>query len=290
MNDLLAFLAVARDQSFTKAAAKLGVTRSAISHTIRALEARLGVRLLARTTRNVSPTEAGEKLMHSIGPLFDQIVAEVEVLGELRDKPAGTIRITCSDDAFEFHLRPMLSRFLGQFPDINVEATIDYGFSNIVNERYDAGIRMGESISKDMVAVRIGPDWRLAVVGAPEYFKRHSAPKTPQDLTNHTCINSRHSPTGGLYAWEFEKGRRKFTIRVGGQFTSNSSVHIMNGAIDGMGLAYVPEHMVKPHLTNGLLNEVLADWCPYFQGYHLYYPNRRQQSPAFAAFVKAMRH
>jgi DNA-binding transcriptional LysR family regulator len=289
LNDLQSFLAVARDQSFTKAAAKLGVTPSALSHTIRGLEERMGVRLLARTTRNVAPTEAGEILMRSIGPLFDQIAAEIEVLGELRDKPAGTIRVTCSDDAAESILRPMLAGFLAEYPDIQVEISIDYGFTNIVSERFDAGIRLGESISKDMIAVRLGPDWRLAVVGSPAYFKQHSPPLLPQDLTNHTCINIRHSLNGGCYAWEFEKGDRKLNIRVNGQFTSNSMIHVLNAALDGIGLAYVPEFLAKPHLASGRLKEVLADWSPYFEGFHLYYPNRRQASPAFTAFVKAVR-
>jgi DNA-binding transcriptional LysR family regulator len=289
INDLQSFLAVARNQSFTKAAAKLGVTPSALSHTIRGLEERLGVRLLARTTRNVAPTEAGEKLMRSIGPLFDQIAAEVEVLGESRDKPAGTIRVTCSDDAAESILRPALAGFLADYPDIQVEISIDYGFTNIVNERFDAGIRLGESISKDMIAVRLGPDWRLAVVGAPAYFEQHSIPILPQDLTNHTCINIRHSLNGACYAWEFERGSRKLNIRVNGQFTSNSMIHVLNAALDGIGLAYVPDFLAKPYLTDGRLKEVLADWSPYFQGFHLYYPNRRQASPAFTAFVEAVR-
>jgi DNA-binding transcriptional LysR family regulator len=290
VNDLQAFLAVARDQSFTKAAAKLGVTPSALSHTIRDLEERLQVRLLARTTRNVAPTDAGEKLMHSVGPLFDQIAVEVQSLGELRDRPAGTIRVTCSDDAAESVLRPMLAGFLAKFPDIHIEISIDYGFTNIVSERFDAGIRLGESISKDMIAVRLGPDWRLAVVGAPAYFGKHPIPKTPQDLTNHTCINIRHSLAGGLYAWEFERAGRKLNIRVNGQFTSNSMIHVLNGTVDGIGLAYVPDFLAKPYLADGRLTEVLSQWCPYFQGFHLYYPNRRQTSSAFAAFVDALRY
>ncbi|AHF67967.1 MULTISPECIES: LysR family transcriptional regulator [Pseudomonas] len=290
VNDLQLFLAVARDQSFTKAAAKLGVTPSALSHTIRALEERLGIRLLARTTRNVAPTEAGEKLMQSIGPLFDQIVAEVERVTELRDKPAGTIRITCSDDAAESILRPMLADFLAAYPDVQVEIGIDYGFTNIVTDRFDAGIRLGESISKDMIAVRLGPDWRLAVVGSPLYFKKHVAPTQPQDLTQHNCINIRHSANGSCYAWEFEKGQRKLTIRVSGQLTANSMIHVLNGALDGLGLAYVPDFMAKPYLASGQLKEVLADWSPYFQGFHLYYPNRRQASSAFTAFVDAVRY
>lgn len=290
VNDLQAFLAVARDQSFTKAAAKLGITPSALSHTIRTLEERLGVRLLARTTRNVAPTEAGDRLMRSIAPLFDQITAEVEALGELRDKPAGTIRVTCTDDQIELCLRPMLAGFLKDYPDITLEFYVDYGFTNVVEERFDAGIRLGEAISKDMIAVRIGPDWRLAVVGAPAYFDRSPLPKTPHDLTKHSCVNIRHRPSGAIYAWEFEKNGKEFTVKVEGQLVFNSIMHVLNAAVDGIGLAYVPEELVAPYLADGRLKEVLTDWCPYFQGYHLYYPNRRQASPAFSAFVEALKY
>jgi DNA-binding transcriptional LysR family regulator len=289
-NDLQAFLAVAREQSFTKAAARLGVTPSALSHTIRSLEERLGVRLLARTTRNVAPTEAGERLMHSIAPLFDQINAEVEALGALREKPAGTIRITCSDDAIELYLRPVLASFLQSYPDITLELFVDYGFTNIVEKRFDAGIRLGEAISKDMIAARISPDWRLAVVGSPAYFERHPPPATPHELTRHACINIRHRPSGTVYAWEFEKDSKAFTVKGEGQLVFNSIVHVLNGAIDGIGLAYVPEALAAPHMADGRLREVLADWCPYFQGFHLYYPHRRQASPAFSAFVDAVRY
>lgn len=290
VNDLQAFLAVARDQSFTKAAARLGITPSALSHTIRVLEERLGVRLLARTTRNVAPTEAGERLMRSIAPLFDQIAAEVEALGELREKPAGTIRITCSDDAIELYIRPMLARFLRNYPDITLELFVDYGFTNIVEERFDAGIRLGEAISKDMIAVRISPDWRLAVVGSPAYFERYPVPQTPYELTRHTCVNIRHRPSGAIYAWEFENNGKVFTVKAEGQLVFNSIVHVLNGAIDGIGLAYVPEALAAPYLADGRLKEVLTDWCPYFQGFHLYYPHRRQASPAFSAFVDAVRY
>jgi DNA-binding transcriptional LysR family regulator len=289
-NDLQAFLAVARDQSFTKAAAQLGVTPSALSHTIRQLEARLGVRLLARTTRNVAPTDAGERLLHSIGPHFDEIAARVAELGELREKPAGTIRITCTDDSIEMRLRPMLSGFLEQYPDISLELFVDYGFSNVVEERFDAGIRLGEAVSKDMIAVRIGPDWRLAVVGSPTYFERHPPPQSPYDITDHACVNIRHRPSGSIYAWEFEKDGKEFTVKGEGQLVFNSIMHVLNGAIDGIGLAYVPEELAAPYLEDGRLVEVLADWCPYFSGFHLYYPNRRQASPAFSAFVDAVRY
>jgi DNA-binding transcriptional LysR family regulator len=290
VNDLQAFLAVAREQSFTKAAARLGITPSALSHTIRTLEERLGVRLLARTTRNVAPTEAGDRLMRSIAPLFDQIAAEVEALGELREKPAGTIRITCTDDAIELYLRPVLPSFLKSYPDITLELFVDYGFTNIVEERFDAGIRLGEAISKDMIAVRISPDWRLAVVGSPAYFERCPPPATPYDLTDHACVNIRHRPSGAIYAWEFEKDGKAFTVKGEGQLVFNSIVHVLNGALDGIGLAYVPEALAAPYLADGRLKEVLADWCPYFQGFHLYYPHRRQASPAFSAFVDAVRY
>ena len=290
VNDLQAFVAVARDQSFTKAAARLRITPSALSHTMRGLEERLGVRLLARTTRNVAPTEAGERLMRAIAPLFDQITAEVEALGELQDRPRGTIRLTCTDDQIELCLRPMLAKFLKDYPDITLEFYVDYGFTNVVEERFDAGIRMGESISKDMIAVRIGPDWRLAVVGSPAYFERNPAPKTPYELTKHACVNIRHRPAGAIYAWEFEKDRRAFTVKAEGQLVFNSIMHVLNAAEDGIGLAYVPEELVAPYLADGRLKEVLADWCPTFQGYHLYYPNRRQASPAFTAFVEALKY
>ena len=290
LNDLRAFLLVAQEKSFTKAAARLGVSPSALSHSMRSLEERLGIRLLTRTTRNVAPTEAGLRLMESIGPLIDQIGDEIDSLSELRDKPAGTIRVTSSDDAAEQVLRPKLVDFLAEHPDVNVEITIDYGFTNIVKERFDAGIRLGEAVSKDMIAVRVGPDWRLLVVGSPGYFEKHGKPDHPRELTRHSCINIRHSIHGDVYVWEFEKGKRELNVRVGGQFTSNSMIHVLNGAIDGIGLAYAPDFMVEPYVANGNLEVVLADWCPYFSGFHLYYPNRRQTSPAFAAFISAMRY
>ncbi len=290
VNDLQAFVAVARDQSFTKAAARLRITPSALSHTMRTLEERLGVRLLARTTRNVAPTEAGERLLRAIAPLFDQIAAEVEALGELQDRPRGTIRLTCTDDQIELCLRPMLAKFLKDYPDITLEFYVDYGFTNVVEERFDAGIRMGESISKDMIAVRIGPDWRLAVVGSPEYFERNPPPRTPHELTRHACVNIRHRPNGAIYAWEFEKDGRAFTVKAEGQLVFNSIMHVLNAAADGIGLAYVPEQLVAPYLADGRLKEVLADWCPTFEGYHLYYPNRRQASPAFTAFAEALKY
>jgi len=290
MNDLQAFIAVARAQSFTKAAVIVGVSPSALSHAVRNLESRIGVRLLARTTRNVAPTEAGERLLQSVAPLFDQINSEVNRISELRDKPAGNIRITCSDDAAEGLLRPMLPDFFAKYPEISVEICIDYGFTNIVTERFDAGIRLGESISKDMIAVRMGPDWRLCVVGTPEYFTSHPRPLIPQDLALHRCINVRHSPAGSVYAWEFEKEEKKINVRVNGPLISNSIVHVMNGALDSIGLAYVPETMARQYINNGKLIEVLADWSPMFQGFHLYYPNRRNISHSFSAFVEAVKY
>lgn len=290
MNDLQAFLVVAQQQSFTKAAAIVRVTPSALSHTIRSLEERLGIRLLTRTTRNVSLTEAGVRLFESISPLFEQINTELEALGELRDKPKGSIRLTCTDDQIQLHLRPMLATFLRDYPDIRLELYVDYGFTNLVEERFDAGIRLGESISKDMIAVRIGPDWRLVVVGSPDYFERFSAPQTPDQLTEHSCINIRHRVAGSIYAWEFEKDQRAFTVKAEGPLIFNSIMHVINAALDGIGLAYVPEPLVASYVAEGRLKMILTDWSPYFQGYHLYYPNRRQASPAFMAFVDAIRY
>lgn len=288
--DLLAFLAVAPERSFTRAAAKLGVSTSALSHTVKGLESRLGIRLLSRTTRNVAPTEAGERLLRSIGPHFEQIRAEIDALSELRDKPAGTIRITCTDYVVGTLIRPRLAEFLPKYPDIKVEVSVDYGFTDIIEQRFDAGVRMGEDVSKDMIAVRIGPDWRFAVVGSPAYFERRSAPITPQELTNHECINLRLTSGGGLYAWEFKRDGRELNVRVDGQLTFNSTGPLLNAALDGLGLAYVPQDLAAPYLANGQLLEVLSDWCPNFQGYHLYYPNRRQASPAFTLFVEALRY
>jgi len=290
IHDLQAFLAVAQAQSFTKAAVKLNVTPSALSHTMRALEARLGVRLLTRTTRNVAPTEAGERLMHALAPLFEQITAEVEALSSLRDKPKGRIRITCTDDQIENLLRPMLANFLRDYPEITLELYIDYGFTNVIEERFDAGIRLGESIAKDMIAVRIGPDWRLIVVGSPAYFAEHKMPETPYDLTRHACINIRYKASGAIYAWEFKKADKLFSVKTEGPLIFNSIMPILNAALDGIGLAYIPEYLAAPYLADGRLKAVLLDWSPYFQGFHLYYPNKRQASPAFSAFVKALKY
>ena len=289
-NDILAFLAVARERSFTRAATKLAVSQSALSHTISGLEARLGIRLLTRTTRSVSPTEAGQRLFLTVGHRFEEIEAELEALSELRDKPAGTIRITATDYAADTILWPKLAKFLPRYPDIKVEIIVDYGLTDIVAQRYDAGVRSGEQVAKDMVAVRIGPDMRMAVVGTPSYFANRSAPKKPQDLNEHSCINLRLPTHGGLYAWEFEKGGRELKVRVEGQLVFNGTAQMLNAALAGFGLAYVPEDVAQLYITAGRLKRVLGDWCPPFPGYHLYYPSRRHSSPAFALLIDALRH
>jgi DNA-binding transcriptional LysR family regulator len=275
VSDLLAFLAVARERSFTRAAAKLGVSQSALSHTIREMETRLRLRLLTRTTRSVSPTEAGERLLRTVGPHLDQIDTELTALNKFRDKPAGTIRITAGEHAAETILWPAIAKLLPNYPDVGVEVTIDYGLTDIVAERYDAGVRLGEQVGKDMIAVRIGPDMRMAAVAAPSYFKTRRRPKTPEDLTSHACINLRLPTYGGLYAWEFEKNGRELKVRVEGQLVFNNLVLRLNAALAGLGLAYLPEDMVKMHFAKRRLVRVLADWCPPFSGYHLYYPSRR---------------
>jgi DNA-binding transcriptional LysR family regulator len=289
-NDLFAFIAVAKERSFTRAAAKLGVSQSALSHTVRALEERLGLRLLTRTTRSVAPTEAGERLLHSIGPRFEEIDSELAALSALREKPAGTIRITAGEHAADTILWPAVARLLAAYPDIKVEIALDYALTDIVAERYDAGVRLGEQVAKDMIAVRIGPDMRMAVVGAPSYFAAHSRPRRPQDLTDHHCINIRLPTYGGLYAWEFEKAGRELKVRVEGQMVFNNTGLRLRAALAGFGLAYLPEDQVQPHLAAGELIRVLADWCPPFPGYHLYYPSRRQPTPAFALLVNALRY
>lgn len=290
VNDLLAFLAVARERSFTRAAAKVGVSQSALSHTIRQLEARLGIRLLTRTTRAVSPTEAGQRLLDTIGPHFDEIEAQVEALSELREKPAGTIRIAAADYAIKHVLWPKLRKFLPQYPDIKVELVLDNGLTDIVAERYDAGVRMDEHLAKDMISARIGPDFCLAVVGAKSYFADHPKPTHPKDLVGHTCINFRLPSFGGLYAWEFEENGREIKIRVEGQLIFNNIFNALDAALDGFGLAYIPEEIILPYVAEGRLVRVLQEWSPYWDGYHLYYPSRRQSSPAFVALVDALRH
>jgi len=289
-NDVLAFLAVARERSFTRAAAKLGVSQSALSHTLSGLEARLGLRLLTRTTRSVAPTEAGERLILTVAPRFEEIEAEMEALSELREKPAGTIRITAGEHAVDTVLWPKLANFLPEYPDIKVEISIDHGLTDIVTQRYDAGVRFGEQVAKDMIAVRIGPDLRMAVVGAPSYFAKRSPLRKPQDLTDHNCINLRLPSRGGLYAWEFEKAGRELRVRVDGQLVFNGTRQMLNAALAGFGLAYVPEDAAQPHLKGGRLKRVLEEWCPPFPGYYLYYPSRRHSSPAFSLLVDALRY
>jgi DNA-binding transcriptional LysR family regulator len=290
ISDLLAFLAVARERSFTRGAAQLGVSPSALSHTMRGLEQRLGLRLLTRSTRSVALTEAGERLFNAIGPRFDEIEAEVAALSELRDKPAGTIRITAGEHSARTVLWPKMEKLLRQYPDIKIEINVDQGFTDIIAQRYDAGVRVGEAIAKDMIAVRIGPDLRMAVVGAPAYFKERPPPSTPQDLTDHECINLRLQTLGGLYAWEFEKDGRELKVRVDGRFVFNDVSQRLTAALAGFGLAYMLEDVVQPHIAAGRLRRVLEDWCAPFSGYHLYYPSRRQPSPAFALLVETLRY
>ncbi len=289
-DDLLAFLAVVREGSFTGAAAKLGVSQSALSHTLRRLEARLGIRLLTRTTRSLAPTEAGQRLLERLAPHFEQIETELDGLTALRDKPAGTIRITAGEHAAHNVLWPALAAFLPRHPDIHVEVNVDSGFTDIVAERYDAGVRLGGQVAKDMIAVRVGPDMRLLVVGAPEYLAGRRPPQKPQDLTSHNCINLRLPTRGGLYAWEFQKGKHELSVRVDGQLVFNNLALMLNAALAGLGLTILPDDVVQPYVAQGRLRKVLEDWCPPFSGYHLYYPSRRQTSPAFALLVEALRH
>jgi DNA-binding transcriptional LysR family regulator len=288
--DLNAFLTVAEEQNFTRAAARLGTSQSALSHTIRRLETRLGVRLLTRTTRNVAPTEAGERLLSTLRPALDSIGAQLASLTELRDMPAGNIRITTSEHAATTVLWPVLSRLLSNYPDINVELVTDSSFTDIVSERFDAGVRLGEALAKDMIAVRIGPDLRMVIVGSPEYLAANPAPLSPQDLAAHRCINQRMLSGGGLYAWELEKDGRELRVRVDGQLAFNNTNMIVSAALDGFGLGFVMEDHVTNHVASGRLVPVLEDWCPPFAGYHLYYPSRRQPSAAFSLLVDALRY
>ena len=290
VNDLLAFLAVARERSFTRAAAQMGVSQSALSHTIRGLEERLGLRLLTRTTRSVAPTEAGERLLRNVGHHFDEIEAAIDSLSELKERPSGTIRINSSEYAAETLLWPKLAEFLPHYPDVKVEIWADYMLADIVAERFDAGVRLGEQVAKDMVAVRIGPEERFLVVGSPAYLAGRERPRHPQDLIQHRCINLRLPTLGGLYAWEFEKDGHPLKVRVEGQLVFNALPPILKAALASFGLAFLPQDMVRPHVAAGRLATVLEDWTPPFPGYHLYYPNRRQQSPAFALLVEALRY
>jgi len=289
-NDLQAFLLVARSRSFTRAAAQLGVSPSALSHSMRGLEERLGIRLLTRTTRSVSPTEAGERLLNAVGPRFEEIEAELAALNELRKKPAGTIRITAGDHPAVTVLWPKLSKTLAKYPDVKVEVSMEGGLVDIAAERFDAGVRLGEQVAKDMVSVRIGPDIRFAAVATKSYFAKHPAPKTPQDLIAHSCINLRLRTHGGLWAWEFERNDRELKVRVDGQLIFNNIFQVRDAALDGFGLAYLPEDLARPYVSKGQLVWVLQEWSPPWSGYHLYYPSRRQSSPAFALIVDALRH
>jgi DNA-binding transcriptional LysR family regulator len=289
LTDMLWFLAVAQEQSFTKAAAKLGTSQSNLSHTIKKLEARMGLRLLTRTTRNVSPTEAGEKLIRSLAPRIEELETEIDELMAIRDTPSGTVRITLSDHALESVVWPKLRTVLRDYPDIKLELNSDNGFRNIVEERFDAGVRLGESVDKDMIAVRIGPDWRLVAVASPGYFATRSVPKTPQELVGHDCINHRQSRSGGLYGWEFERNGRELRVRVEGQLTFSTSYAMIDAVVNGYGIAYLPENLVERELASGRLVQVLDDWSPMFSGYYLYYPSRRQNSPAFKVIVDALR-
>jgi DNA-binding transcriptional LysR family regulator len=289
VSDLLAFIAIAREGSFTRAAAKLGVSQSALSHTLRALEARMGVRLLSRTTRSVAPTAAGERLLQAIAPRFEEIESELAAIVETRDKPAGAIRITTTDYAADTLLWPRLSKVLPDYPDIKVELVVDYGLSDIVADRYDIGVRWGDQVAKDMIAVRIGPDARLAIVGSPAYLEKHPAPRQPNDLLNHNCIRLRLPTRGGLYPWELKKGKREIQVRVDGQLTFNGVYQMLNAAIDGAGLAFVPEDLAQPHVSAGRLRWVLEDWFPTFSGLHIFYPSRREYSRALSVVVDALR-
>lgn len=289
-NDLAAFAAVAKEKSFTRAAAKLGVSPSALSQTIRNLEERLGLRLLTRTTRSVASTEAGERLLQTVAPRFEEIQAELAALSALRDKPAGTVRITAGEHAAIAVLQPALKRFLPDHPDINVEIIIDYGLTDIVAEGYDAGVRMGQQVAKDMIAVPIGPEMRMAVVASPAYFERHPYPRTPHDLTAHNCINVRLPTYGGLFPWDLEQKGREINVRGEGQLVFNSLTMRLASALDGLGVTYLPEDQALPHIAEGRLVRVLEDWCPSFPGYHLYYPSRRQQSPALALLAGVLRY
>lgn len=288
--DLNAFAAVAEERSFTRAAAKLGTSQSALSYTVRRLEERLGVRLLIRTTRSVAPTEAGERLLRALGPALDQIGAEMGSLSELRDRPSGTIRITTSEHPAEAMLWPAIARLLPDYPDIRVEISIDYSLTDIVAQRFDAGVRLGEQVAKDMAAVRIGPEIRMAVLGSPSYFAKHPKPEIPQDLVRHNCINLRLPTSGGLHVWEFEKDGRELNVRVDGQLVFNRMEPIITAALDGLGLAFAPEDQAAAYIAEGRLLPVLEDWCAPFPGYHLYYPSHRQPSPALAVLIEALRY
>ncbi|RQR86561.1 MULTISPECIES: LysR family transcriptional regulator [unclassified Burkholderia] len=290
LNDLLAFLAVARDRSFTRAAARLGVSQSALSQTVRDFEARLGVRLLTRTTRSVSTTEAGEELFRTVAPRIDEIETKLAAVADFRDKPAGVVRITATEHPIDTIIWPKLRKVLPDYPDIRVEFSVDYGLSNIVEERYDIGVRYGNQVAKDMIAVRISPDIRMAMVASPAYFDGRKPPKTPQDLLDHDCVTLRLATAKGIYAWELKKGRNEIQARVNGRITCNTQPQMLQAALDGFGIAFVTEDIVLDHVHAGRLRIVMPDWCPVFPGYHAYYPSRRQASRAFSIVIDALRH
>ncbi|MCA6968440.1 LysR family transcriptional regulator [Pectobacterium carotovorum] len=288
-NDLLSFVTVAREGSFTRAAAQLGVTQPALSQAITGLENRMQIRLLTRTTRSVSPTAAGERLLQAIGNRFDEIEAELDNLTEFRDKPAGTVRITCGPNVLRTTLLPKLLPLLREYPDIKLEFDANHGFRNIVTDRFDAGVRLGEAIDKDMIAVPIGQPLRMAAVASPDYFAKHPIPNTPHELTQHQCINQRMVTSGGLYVWDFDQDGGDLNVRVDGQLTFNTSEHIVEAALAGFGIAFLPEEEFSPHIEEGRLIRVLEPWCAPFSGYYLYYPSRKQPSPAFSLVVDALR-
>lgn len=289
LNDLLYFVTVAREGSFTRAAAHLGVTQPALSQAISALEERMQIRLLTRTTRSVSPTAAGERLLQAIGNRFDEIEAELDMLTELRDKPAGTVRITCGPDVLRTTLLPKLTPLLREYPDIHIEFDANHGFRDIVADRFDAGVRLGDTIDKDMIAMPIGPKLRMAAAASPDYFARYPVPKTPHDLTQHQCINMRMVRSGGIYVWEFDHEGGELKVRVNGQLTFNTSDHVVDAALAGLGIAFLPEEEFGSHIREGRLVRVLESWCHPFPGYYLYYPSRKQPSPAFSLVVDALR-
>jgi DNA-binding transcriptional LysR family regulator len=289
-DDLASFAVVARERSFTKAAAKLGMSQSALSQTIRNLERRLGLALLTRTTRSVAPTQAGERVLKTVAPRFEEIEAVLASLYDLREHPAGTIRITAGEHPALTVLQPAMTKLLPLYPDIKIEIVVDYGLTDIIAEGYDAGVRLGEQVAKDMIAVRIGPDLRMAVVGSPSYFERHPVPRTPQDLTDHNCINSRLPTHGGIFPWDLEREGREVNVRVEGQLIFNNTALRLSSALDGLGLAYMPEDQALPHISSGRLIRVLEKWCPLFPGYRLYYPSRTHASPAFTLLVDTLRY
>ena len=289
MADLTAFVVVAEERSFTRAAAKLGISQSSLSQIVRRVETRLGLRLLTRTTRSVAPTEAGERLLRTLVPALDELDASLAALSAMKDRPSGRIRITSVEHAARTVIWPALKLLLPGYPDIEVELSLDYGLVDIVAERFDAGVRLGEQVDKDMIAVRIAPDMPMAVVGSPSYFNAHTVPKTPQELVNHACFNLRLRTSGGVSPWAFEKNRRALNVRVQGPLVFNTIDLLLDAALNGFGLAYLPVDQVREHVSKGRLVGVLADWCPRLSGYHLYYPNRKQ-STAFALVVEALRY